>query len=99
MLPLMTRVKIISDILNLDMPIGKEGYIIAYNRHVDIAYKYLVRVPHLKKNYWVVEQDITALSEADTVEEYSQEVEDVIIDVALKTKQFDIIRGLKNRNN
>ncbi|WEG12912.1 hypothetical protein PU629_00730 [Pullulanibacillus sp. KACC 23026] len=95
----MTRVKIVSDILNLDMPIGKEAYIIAYNRRVDIAYKYLIRVPSIKKNYWVVEQDIQPLTDADTTEDFSKEAENVLIDVALQTKQFSIIDEINDSKN
>ena len=95
MLPLMTRVLIQSDILNLGLPVGKEAYIIAYNRQVDVAYRYLIRVPSIRKDFWVIEEDIRPLTEADTVEDYSQEAEKVIIDVALQTRQFDIIKQLK----
>lgn len=99
MLPLMTKVMIISDILNLGLPVGKEAYIIAYNRRIDVAYHYHIRVPSVKKNFWVVEQDLKPFSESETAEDYSKEAEDVIIDVALKTKQFDIIRQLKGHNS
>lgn len=96
MLPLMTRVIIQSDILNLGLPVGKEAYIIAHNRRVDVAYKYLIRVPAIQKEYWVVENDIRPLSESETVIDYSREAEEVIIDVALQTRQFEIIKQLKN---
>lgn len=99
MLPLMTRVVIQSDILNLGLPIGKEAYIIAYNRQVDVAYRYLIRVPSIQKDFWVIEQDIRPLTDADTVEDYSKEAEKVIIDVALQTRQFDIIKQLKWKKN
>lgn len=91
----MTRVLIQSDVLNLGLPVGKEAYIIAYNRHVDVAYRYLIRVPAVQKDFWVVEQDIRPLKESETVEDYSQAAEDVLIDVALQTRQFDIIKQLK----
>jgi hypothetical protein len=95
MLPLMTKVIIISDILNLGLPVGKEAYIIGHNRKIDIAYKYLIRVPAVQKEFWVVENDIKQLSDSDTLLDYSSEVEEVLIDVALKTKQFDIIKNIK----
>jgi len=99
MLPLMTRVLIQSDLLNLGLPVGKEAYIIAYNRQVDVAYRYLIRVPAIQKDFWVIEDDIRPLSESDTVEDYSREAENVIIDVALQTRQFDIIKQLKWKKN
>nr|WP_051330926.1 hypothetical protein [Aneurinibacillus terranovensis] len=95
MLQLMTRVKIISDLLNLGLPVGKEAYIIGHNRRIDIAYQYLIRVPALKKEFWVVANDIKPLSDSDTSLDYSSEVNKLLIDVALKTKQFDIIKNLK----
>ncbi|GAB7386216.1 hypothetical protein BSNK01_00510 [Bacillaceae bacterium] len=96
MLKLMTRVIIQSDILNLGLPIGKEAYIIALNRRVDTAYRYLIRVPSLQKEFWVVENDIRPLSESETSIDYSRAAEEVIIDVALQTRQFDIIKNLKD---
>ncbi|EGL83130.1 hypothetical protein CathTA2_1343 [Caldalkalibacillus thermarum TA2.A1] len=99
MLPLMSRVLIQSDTLNLGLPVGKEGYIIAYNRQVDVAYRYLVRVPAVQKEFWVIEQDIRPLKESETVEDYSKAAEDVLIDVALQTRQFDIIKQLKWKKN
>lgn len=95
MLALMTKVMIISDILNLGLPIGQEAYIIAHNRRVNVAYQYLIRIPTLQKEFWVVEQDIKPLTDADMANDYSREAEKVLIDVALQTKQFDIIRHLK----
>ncbi|WP_236405130.1 ATPase [Microaerobacter geothermalis] len=91
----MTRVTIVSDILNLGLPVGKEAYIIARDRRIDVAFQYLIRVPVIKKEFWVVENDIKPLTEADTVEDYSREAEKVIIDIALQTKRFDIIKQLK----
>jgi hypothetical protein len=96
MLALMTKVLIQSDILNLGLPVGKEAYIIAQNRRVNVAYQYLVRVPSTKKEYWVVAQDIRAFNEADTSLDYSGEAKAVLIDVALQTKNYDIIRCLLN---
>ncbi|CEH28930.1 hypothetical protein [Aneurinibacillus migulanus] len=98
MFALMTRVIILSDILNLGLPVGQEAYIIAHNRRVDVAYQYLIRVPAIQKEFWVVENDIKPLTEADTVKDYSCEVEEVLIDVALQTKQFNIIKRLKDDN-
>lgn len=98
MYALMTRVKIVSDLLNLGLPIGQEAYIIAHNRRVNVAYQYLIRVPALQKEYWVVEQDIAPLKEADTVNDYSREAEQVLIDAALQTRQFHIIKHLKGNN-
>lgn len=93
--PLMTRVIILSDILNLGLPVGQEAYIIAHNRRVNVAFQYLIRLPALQKEYWVVENDIKPLTEADTVKDFSQEAEEVLIDVALQTKQYHIIKQLK----
>jgi hypothetical protein len=98
MLALMTRVKIVSDILNLGLPIGQEAYIIALNRQVNVAFQYLIRVPALQKEFWVVEQDIVPLTEADTVKDYSREAEQALIDAALQTRQFQIIKHLKGND-
>lgn len=95
MLALMTKVMIVSDILNLGLPVGQEAYIIAHNRRVNVAYQYLIRIPAIQKEFWVVENDIKPLTDADTVRDYSREAEKVLIDVALQTKQFDIIKNLK----
>jgi len=95
MLALMTRVIILSDLLNLGLPIGHEAYIIAHNRRVDVAYQYLIRVPSIQKEFWVVENDIKPLTDADTAKDYSREAEEVLIDVALQTRQFDIIKQLR----
>ncbi len=96
MLPLMTRVLILSDILNLGLPVGKEAYIIAHNRRADVAYQYMIRVPSTQKEYWVVESDIRPLSESETTEDYSLQAEELLIDVALQTGRYDIIKNLKN---
>jgi hypothetical protein len=45
-----------------------------------------------------VEDDIKPLTEADTLKDYSCEVEEVLIDVALQTKQFNIIKQIKDDN-
>lgn len=96
MLELMTKVIICSDLLNLGLPVGKEAYIIAYNRRVDVAYKYLIRVPAHQKEFWVVENDIKPLSESETAIDYSQEAEKALIDAALETRRFEIIKQLKD---
>ena len=92
----MTAVRIISDTLALELPIGEVGYILRTDRHIDEALTYLVRAPSKKENWWVPECDL------ETNETYiSQEVDNIIhthlVDVSLATRNEEMFQTLTKK--
>lgn len=93
MLRLGTKVILIADRLEQNLPIGEYGYIIAYDRNADNIYDYVVRVPKVNKHFFVVDEDIETeelllQQEADRIERES------LIDFALATKNEPLFRWL-----
>lgn len=95
MLRLGTKVIIVSDSLEQNLPIGDYGYIIAYDRNADNIFDYVVRVPKMNKHYYVPACDIETEEvlirrEADRVEK------EALIDFALATKNEELFRQIMN---
>jgi len=95
LLRLGTKVIIVSDSLEQNLPIGDYGYIIAYDRNADNIFDYVVRVPKMNKHYYVPACDIETEEvlirrEADRVEK------EALIDFALATKNEELFRQIMN---
>lgn len=95
MLKLGQKVIIIGDSFEQNLPIGGHGYIIAYDRNVDNAFDYVVRIPSANKHIYVPSTDIeleeTLLAlEADRIEK------EALIDFALATHNEDLFHWVMN---
>jgi len=95
MLRLGSKIVIIADTFEQNLPIGEYGYIIAHDRNVDNVFEYVVRVPKVNKHFFVVGNDIESeelllQQEADRIER------EALIDYALASKNEPLFRFLMN---
>ena len=89
------KVYIIEDRLELNLPIGSYGYIIAYDKNPDSVYDYVIRVPKLGKHYYVTGSDI----EKDEVllrKEAERVEKEALIDFALATRNEALFNRVMN---
>ncbi|GGE01725.1 ATPase [Paenibacillus nasutitermitis] len=89
------KIVIVSDLFEQNLPVGEYGYIIAYDRNVDNAFDYIIRVPKANRNFFVPAADIELEEvlyqlEAERVERES------LIDFALATHNESLFRRLMN---
>ena len=73
MLRLGSKVVIVADSFEQNLPIGEYGYIIANDRNADNVFDHVVRVPKLNKNVYVPAKDleleeVLLRQEADRIE-------------------------------
>lgn len=94
-----SRVVITSDSLEQRLPIGAVAYIIAIDKNPDTVFDYVIRIPHLAKNFLVSRHDLT--TEADWLHHEAERVQRaMLIDYALATRNrslFDRLTKLHTR--
>lgn len=84
MLQLGTKVVIVADQFEQNLPVGDYGYIIAYDRNADNVFDYVVRVPKANRNFLVPDEDVE-LEEVLIQEEVDRVEREALIDFALAT--------------
>jgi hypothetical protein len=95
MLKLGQKVVIVADQFEQNLPIGEYGYIIAYDRNVDNAFDYVIRVPKVNKNFFVPAEDLEL--EATLIQLEVERVErESLIDYALATHNEELFRRVMN---
>lgn len=92
------KVYIVDDSLELNLPIGSYGYVIAYDKNPHSVYDYVIRVPKHEKHYYVTSADIEKEEvllrlEAERVEK------EALIDYALATRNEELFNQVMNGNN
>jgi hypothetical protein len=95
MLRLGSKVVIVADSLEQNLPIGDYGYIIAYDRNGDNVYDYVVRIPKANKHVYVPATDIE--SEELLLSREAERIErEALIDYALATKNEALFNRIMN---
>jgi hypothetical protein len=89
MLPLGQKVIIVADSFEQNLTIGDHGYIIAYDRNVDNAFDYVVRLPKMNKHIFLPSADIE-LEEVLLSQEASRIEREALIDYALATNNAEL---------
>ena len=95
MLPLGQKVIIVADSFEQNLTIGDHGYIIAYDRNVDNAFDYVVRIPKLNKHIFLPSADIE-LEEVLISLEASRIEREALIDYALATNNAELFHRVMN---
>jgi hypothetical protein len=95
MLPLGQKVIIVADSFEQNLTIGDHGYIIAYDRNVDNAYEYVVRIPKMNKHIFLPSADIE-LEEVLVSQEVDRIEREALIDFALATNNAELFHRLMN---
>ena len=95
MLRLGTKVVIISDTFEQNLPVGEYGYIIAYDRNADNVFDYVVRVPKANKHFFLPGADVEP--EEVLLEQEAERIQrEALIDFALATKNEQLFRRIMN---
>lgn len=89
MLQLGSKVVILSDQYEQNLPIGEYGYIIAYDRNADNVFDYVVRVPKANRNFLVPDEDVE-LEELLFQLEADRIGKEALIDYALATHNEEL---------
>ena len=84
MLQLGSKVIIVTDNFEQNLPIGEYGYIIAYDRNADNVFDYVLRVPSAGRNFLVPDEDVE-LEEVLVQMEIERIERESLIDYALAT--------------
>jgi hypothetical protein len=94
-LPLGQKVIIVADSFEQNLTIGDHGYIIAYDRNVDNAFDYVVRLPKMNKHIFLPTADIE-LEEVLLSQEASRIEKEALIDFALATNNAELFHRVMN---
>ncbi|MNW34022.1 hypothetical protein D3C74_109890 [compost metagenome] len=81
---LMQPIMIVSDTLNMGLPIGLPAYVIMIEQRSFHATPYLIRVPSEQKEYWSPECDLEPVGDW-IAQESDNVIRDALIDFALAT--------------
>ncbi|MCD9025759.1 ATPase [Cohnella silvisoli] len=95
--PLRSSVVVVADSLELKLPIGKPGYVLAVNPSPYTLLRYLINVPSFPYCMWVPESDLRSLEEM-TGTEADKVIANSLLDYALATRNkslFDSLFPLK----
>lgn len=84
MLQLGSKVVIVADQFEQNLPVGEYGYIIAYDRNADNVFDYVLRVPKSNRNFLVPDEDVE-LEEVLIALEVDRIERELLIDYALAT--------------
>ncbi|MEX2461608.1 MAG: ATPase [Paenibacillaceae bacterium] len=95
MLPLGQKVIIVADSFEQNLTIGDHGYIIAYDRNVDNAFNYVVRIPKINKHIFLPSADIE-LEEVLLGQEAERIEREALIDYALATNNAELFYRVMN---
>ncbi|WP_341279276.1 ATPase [Paenibacillus sp. FSL H8-0537] len=93
MLSLGTKVIIISDHFEQNLPVGEYGYIIAYDRNADNVFDYVVRVPAANRNFLLPDEDVE-LEDVLLQEEVDRIERESLIDFALATHNEELFKRI-----
>lgn len=89
------KIMIVADAFEQNLPVGEHGYIIAYDRNPDNAFDYLIRVPKVNRNFFVVAGDVEP--ETQMLKREAERVErEALIDYALATHNERLFRSIMN---
>ena len=97
MLKLGSKVIIVGDRFEQNLPIGEYGYVIAYDRNNDSAFEYIIRVPKVNRQYYVPSSDVE-LEETLLKREAEQVEREALIDFALATRNEELFNRLVKGN-
>ncbi len=93
MLQLGSRVIIVADHFEQNLPLGEHGYIIAYDRNNDNVFDYVLRVPKSNRNFLVPDVDVEL--EDVLIQMEAQRVErEALIDYALATHNEELFNRI-----
>ncbi|GGG81252.1 ATPase [Paenibacillus radicis (ex Gao et al. 2016)] len=93
MLKLGSKVVIIADQYEQNLPVGEYGYIIAYDRNVDNVFDYVLRVPAANRNFLIPDEDVE-LEEVLIQEEVDRVEREALIDYALATYNEELFNWI-----
>ncbi|WP_338552799.1 ATPase [Paenibacillus sp. KS-LC4] len=93
MLSLGTKVIIVSDHFEQNLPVGEYGYIIAYDRNADNVFDYVVRVPAANRNFLLPDEDVE-LEDVLLQEEVDRIERESLIDFALATHNEELFKRI-----
>lgn len=93
MLQLGSKVIIIADQFEQNLPIGEHGYIIAYDRNADNVFDYVVRVPAANRNFLLPDEDVE-LEEVLLQMEAERIEREALIDFALATHNEELFNRI-----
>jgi len=96
-LKLGSKVIIVGDRFEQNLPIGEYGYVIAYDRNNDSAFEYIIRVPKANRQYYVPSSDVE-LEETLLKREAEQVEREALIDFALATRNEELFNRLVKGN-
>jgi hypothetical protein len=95
LLPLGQKVIIVADSFEQNLTIGDHGFIIAYDRNVDNAFDYVVRIPNINKHIFLPSADIE-LEEVLLSQEAERIEREALIDYALATNNAELFNRVMN---
>lgn len=95
MLRLGSKVIIVADSFEQNLPVGEYGYIIAYDRNADNVFDYVVRLPKANKHVFVPSSDIE-LEEVLLEQEAERIGKEALIDYALATRNEELFKRVMN---
>ncbi|KRE32701.1 hypothetical protein [Paenibacillus sp. Soil522] len=95
MLQLGTKVVIVADQYEQNLPIGDYGYIIAYDRNADNVFDYVLRVPSANRNFLIPDEDVE-LEEVLIHDEVDRIEREALIDFALATHNEELFKRIMN---
>ncbi|WP_138755189.1 ATPase [Paenibacillus sinopodophylli] len=98
MLQLGTKVVIVADQFEQNLPIGEHGYIIAYDRNADNVFDYVLRVPSANRNFLIPDEDVE-LEEVLIQDEVDRIEREALIDFALATHNEELFIRIMNGGN
>lgn len=95
MLQLGQKVYIVGDKLEMNLPLGEYGYIIAHDKNPDQIFDYVLRIPSTNRHVYVTTEDVELEDvllklAADQVER------EALIDFALATNNEDLFQRVLN---
>lgn len=93
MLNLGSKVVIIADQYEQNLPVGEYGYIIAYDRNADNVFDYVLRVPAANRNFLIPDEDIE-LEEVLVQQEVDRVEREALIDYALATYNEELFNWI-----
>lgn len=97
MLKLGSKVIIVGDRFEQNLPIGEYGYVIAYDRNNDSAFEYIIRVPKVNRQFYVPSSDVE-LEETLLRQEAERIEREALIDFALATRNEELFNRIMNGN-
>lgn len=95
MLKLGSKIVIVTDQFEQNLPVGEYGYIIAYDRNQDNVFDYVVRIPNANRNFLVPESDIE-LEHLLIQQEVDRATREALIDYALATYNEELFNHIMN---